>query len=249
MVGSGAQASHAQCRFCRSNDATSSAAVFPNLSCVWMQWHCVRKRGSSCDWAETYAVSTIMLYWGCGWFNVFRAKALGLPHEMLGASELNGAYRQILAEQRASGKDIRHLHASLEEMLQDAPCTLHPGRRCCIAARRGDVTLGVTGSPCNPYSTIRAKRFSDGSVAAHPMTQTTMSSVVAFYRRFEPRLGITEQVMGFGMCTSSNSAVTPLEQPLVCTEASLAWKFSEGFRLQVPGLINHECLGGLWVVA
>ena len=106
-------------------------------------------------------------------------------------------------------------------MLGAAPasCVWHEGSSCsCVGslsqavANGQGVSLGVTGSPCNPFSTARTKRFADGSVAGHSMTQTTMGSVLDFYQRFEPRAGITEQVKGFGMRVSSTNSETPLEQ-------------------------------------
>ena len=90
------------------------------------------------------------------------------------------------------------------------------GLPCSCVGSLGDlvqkhgVSLGVTGSPCNPFSTFRTKRFADGSVSAHAMTDTTMASVIQFYQKFEPRAGITEQVKGFGMRTSSEDKTSPL---------------------------------------
>ena len=112
---------------------------------------------------------------------------------------------------------------SLEEMLGGSPanCVWHGGvatNSCsCIGsvgetARMHGISLGITGSPCNPFSTARTKRFADGSVVEHSMTQTTMASVVGFYKQFEPRAGITEQVKGFGMKVSSAVSETPLNQ-------------------------------------
>ena len=55
--------------------------------------------------------------------------------------------------------------------------------------KRGQASLAVTGSPCNPFSTKRNKRFADGSIANHSMSGTTLSSTVIFYRTFEPEVG------------------------------------------------------------
>lgn len=106
-------------------------------------------------------------------------------------------------------------------MLQDAPCTLHGESKACVCecgatatATRSvspAVSLAVTGSACNPYSTVRCKRFSDGSVSAHSMNDTTMSSVVAVYCKYEPHAGISEQVQGFGMRYSASDPTTPLD--------------------------------------
>lgn len=50
------------------------------------------------------------------------------------------------------------------------------------------------------------------------MTETTMDSVVKFYMTFEPHAGITEQVKGFGMRSSSSDATTPKEKSLATTQ-------------------------------
>ena len=107
---------------------------------------------------------------------------------------------------------------------QKRPCNLAHGVRpgCHAVAlalwgtlvQQHGVSLGVTGSPCNPFSTFRTKRFADGSVSAHSMTDTTMASVIRFYQKFEPRAGNTEQVKGFGMRTSSEDKTTPLNLSL-----------------------------------
>ena len=109
----------------------------------------------------------------------------------------------------------------MEDMLKGQHgCVWHQGQQqpcACLGVveelvERGDgISLGVTGSPCNPFSTIRTKRFHDGSVVDHSMTLTTMDSVVQFYKKFEPRCGITEQVKGFGMRLSSSVSTTPLD--------------------------------------
>ena len=150
------------------------------------------------------------------------AKALGIPFICLGAAEKNAEYRQmIMANQKRS---IQHMFGSLEDMLQSKPCLLcgcgaaaaQSTEQCSFQASiEMGVSVGITGSPCNPYSTRRAKRFRDGNVASHSMNTTTMNSVVSFYKQYEPRLGITEQVMGFGMAMSSTDSSTPIQQPLV----------------------------------
>ena len=96
-------------------------------------------------------------------------------------------------------------------MLQQQPCSLHPHEHTCPLPV--EINLAVTGSPCNPFSTYRTKRFADGA-AVHSMYKTTSEDVVSFYRRFEPHCGITEQVKGFGMPTSENDQQTPMAKLL-----------------------------------
>ena len=137
----------------------------------------------------------------------------------LGASEINATYRDVILENH--GVSIQHLHRSLEDLLVDKSCSLHDGASSCkvdgSTKYGGDINLGITGSPCNPYSTKRCKRFSNGNVASHSMSNITMESVITFYRRFEPKTGITEQVKGFAMRTSVEDPESPCDKFLTCT--------------------------------
>ena len=94
------------------------------------------------------------------------------------------------------------MYESLESMLQGYS-----------ARQAGAVNLAVTGSPCNPYSIMRCKRFADGSVASHSMHGTTMQLVIDFYKKYEPHVGITEQVAGFGKRTSTADPTSPYRRP------------------------------------
>ena len=111
---------------------------------------------------------------------------------------------------------VKHLYESLEAMLDEKPCTLHHGTgtgcTSCSLSLDTEISVGVSGSPCNPYSVQRSKRFHDGNVVEHSMNDTTMTSVIQWYTKFEPHLGITEQVKGFEMRTSTSVQESPLER-------------------------------------
>ncbi|CAE7208256.1 unnamed protein product, partial [Symbiodinium necroappetens] len=149
-------------------------------------------------------------------------QALGIRFYCVGASESCSAYRDVIVansgKKVTGGKGhIEHLYDSLESMLLEKTCVLHQAQvqgsgQCACSLRRGEVNLGVTGSPCNPFSLRRTKRFADGSVAAHSMSDTTFESVVGFYQRYEPRVGVSEQVLGFDMKTSSSDPTTPYQR-------------------------------------
>ena len=127
---------------------------------------------------------------------------------------MNTSYQSVIMANNPG--QVKHMYNSLEDMLDDKPCSLHESHGCktCCTCSDADSSpcLGVTGSPCNPYSIRRAKRFQDGSISEHSMNDTTQGSVIKFYQKFEPRTGISEQVMGFGMRTSSSVSQTPCEQ-------------------------------------
>lgn len=85
----------------------------------------------------------------------------------------------------------------------------------------GDVDIGITGSPCNPFSTQRCKRWAEGNVANHVSFQTTMTHVVDFYKYVQPKLGVTEQVSGFDQPLSATDRRTPLQMLLVKTNQAV----------------------------
>ena len=136
-------------------------------------------------------------------------EALGIPFVLLGAAEKKPQYQSVI---QTNNLNLKHLWGTLEHMVCQRPCILHPQENSCSVGR--DTSLGVTGSPCNPYSTQRCKRFQDGDVAAHTMHNTTIRDVVSYYQVFQPHAGITEQVKGFGMATSSQDSESPLQKLL-----------------------------------
>ena len=137
------------------------------------------------------------------------SKALGIPFVIAGVAEKNLQYQSVIKENNIS--NVKHLWGTLESMVAGESCLLHPGAKCCV---HQDVKLGVTGSPCNPYSTQRSKRFHDGGVVTHEMNDTTFKDVISYYQKFEPHTCVTEQVMGFQMATSTTDPQSPLDKSL-----------------------------------
>lgn len=79
-------------------------------------------------------------------------------------------------------------------------------------ARNTSVQLMVTGSPCDPFSTQRCKRFSAGNVKEHSAFDITMEKVVKLYAEHEPEKGILEQVWGFTLPFSPEDSETPKDR-------------------------------------
>ena len=73
--------------------------------------------------------------------------------------------------------------------------------------------LLVTGTPCDPFSVQRAKRFADGQVKHHEDYSLTMESAVNMYLKYEPHVGVVEQVKGFIMPLASGDNATPYDRP------------------------------------
>ena len=70
----------------------------------------------------------------------------------------------------------------------------------------------LTGSPCNPFSTMRSKRYQSGNVVGHGDYDITQNSVLQMYKLNTPKVGVTEQAPGFDRPTSSNDPVTPKQK-------------------------------------
>ena len=74
------------------------------------------------------------------------------------------------------------------------------------------VQLMVTGSPCDPFSTQRSKRFSSGNVKDHSAFDVTMEKVIQLYLKHEPEKGILEQVWGFTLPFAPDDPETPKDR-------------------------------------
>ena len=140
-------------------------------------------------------------------------QALRIPFEVTSVSERNEHFREfILMNHRL---DLRHAYGSIECQLKDEECLLHPGSSVASCnAKDGDpdIHFGIAGAPCDPYSTQRSKRFSDGSVASHPDFGVLNKSMLDWWKKFEPKTGIVEQVEGFNRPTSTKDPVTPMQR-------------------------------------
>ena len=110
---------------------------------------------------------------------------------------------------------FQHVYASLEDQIVGRQCLLHAGAEtggCCEASREVSPDLMISGSPCNPFSVQRGKRFQPGDVSAHASFSTTMKGVVRMYMRRRPKIGLIEQVMGFAMPFEKGGSETPLSR-------------------------------------
>lgn len=133
-------------------------------------------------------------------------EALGVDFTILSASEISKSYRDF-CEANYPGR-IDHFFESIEDQIRTGkPCAT------CSASLMGDVLacgpdevlrqrglevdILMTGSPCDPFSTQRNKRFANGGPTTHYLFDVTMQRVIDLYARYEPQRGIFEQVWGF----------------------------------------------------
>lgn len=137
-------------------------------------------------------------------------KALNVPYEILSASDVNAAYREFIIGNH--GPDVvKHLFPSIEAQLEGRDCVICRSSGCSPADGKS-VDLLLAGSPCDPYSIQRAKRFKPGAVLDHGLCGVTMDKVVNMFRVFEPKVGVLEQVRGFEMPLEQGSAESPCER-------------------------------------
>lgn len=73
----------------------------------------------------------------------------------------------------------------------------------------------VAGSPCDPYSVMRQKRFHEDSVMQHRDYSTMFSSVLGMISKYLPSITILEQVLGFDQKFHAASPETPYQRPLL----------------------------------
>ncbi len=109
-------------------------------------------------------------------------QALGIDFQLLSASDTCKSYRSLIVENHRP--QILHMFTSAEaQAAGKAPCELcrQTGRTgpCKADGDLGlEVDLLVSGSPCDPFSTQRTKRFADGSVVEHTDFSVTMETVL-----------------------------------------------------------------------
>ena len=94
----------------------------------------------------------------------------------------------------------------------------------CKSSCSEDVDLLVCGSPCNPFSKMRGKRFHVDSVMHHKSYNTTFVEAYKAFEAFEPKAAVMEQTAGFGLPFDCSTAETPLQrrgkQSLSCSRFS-----------------------------
>ena len=138
------------------------------------------------------------------------SQALDIPFEVISISEACADYRSVF-QINNTDRTFEHIYDDIKAQVARRPCLLHPASRRCDAIPAG-VSMLFTGSPCDPFSALRTKRYADGSVKEHPDFLTTFRDVAAMYARCLPVVGVLEQVLGFLRPFSTTDTTTPYEQ-------------------------------------
>ena len=130
---------------------------------------------------------------------------LGLPFVCHSTSEPNKNYR--LYAHVNFGKHVVHWHETLADAVMGAACTAHPMRSTCKVPK--GCNLLVLGTPCNPFSTMRSKRYNENSVMGHELVDVTFKDAFAAFQSQQPVNAVMEQTEGFGRATGRHSQGQP----------------------------------------
>ena len=133
---------------------------------------------------------------------------LGIPYDCKSMSEKCQAFRDFCSSNYPEG--FEHVYETMEDQAEKGPCLLHPTGECKVES----VDLACFGTPCDPYSRQRPKRWVDGSVKAHEDYGTTFQASVNLLKAYEPKVAIMEQVDGFDMKYGGDDDATPLSRPV-----------------------------------
>ncbi|CAE7252717.1 unnamed protein product [Symbiodinium sp. CCMP2592] len=142
-------------------------------------------------------------------FHQSHLAALDIPFKAIGASEPNATFRAV-AQQNF---EIQHMHGTMQEQIEGRKCLRH--EKCsdvsCCPMEACD--LCVFGTPCNPFSDLRMKRYRDDSVARHPLAEVTFRDAKSMIVQGDHRCIIMEQVAGFDkMESGSDTLSTPMRR-------------------------------------
>ena len=139
-----------------------------------------------------------------------------MKFKALGCADINERFRAYIkavhGTKDAGTGHIVHLHTSMEDQVAGSACALHPACECRFSLDT-DPDIAISGTPCPPFSTQRAKRTQEGSVKAHALFYVTDDVLPKWIAMAEPKFLVLEQVRGFGQHTDPSDDSNPLERP------------------------------------
>ena len=135
-------------------------------------------------------------------------QALEIPFTCCGVSEPNLVYQDF--EKANHAACVEHMHNTMSDQTVGAGCLLHPKSEECNLGQGH--SLAVFGTPCPPFSTMRTKRFQEGSVKSHQLHDVTFKESVQWLQSFRPAAAILEQVAGFDKPEVAGGHHTPLHR-------------------------------------
>ena len=137
-------------------------------------------------------------------------QALGIQYEVVGASEPDAAFQRYLKDNHC--KDLPHLRKTFGDQNAERPCLLHP--QCASCRKKPQIDVAIFGTPCDPFSEQRNKRYADGSVCQRPLYEVTFTDAFNLLTDHQsPNATILEQVLGFNEAESRACEETPMDKP------------------------------------
>ena len=132
----------------------------------------------------------------------------------VGVSEPNAAFRSVIQANHC----VEHLHGTMQEQVEGKACSFHRHASCC---KLEACDLCVMGTPCNPFSDMRFKRYRDGSVSRRPLSDITFRDAKNMIVQGGHKVVIMEQVLGFDKSEAPRASVgdigdTPMRRPADC---------------------------------
>ena len=137
------------------------------------------------------------------------AQAFNVPYNLMSASDPNVKARDVM-EANLAGR-ATHWFSSLTSQARRCPCTVHPFACSCEPAPAVP-DLGVSGTPCHPFSQLREGRFSRDSVEQHREFDVGVGQFMEWLSRLQPKCHVFEQVDGFMQPFDSTSSESPYQR-------------------------------------
>ena len=157
-----------------------------------------------CTYILTYILLLSFLIGSC-------RQELQIPCWCTSTSEPYEAFRVFA--QANHGHKVSHWHYTMQTQLKGEPCSSHhhEGSLGCSVDR--DCHLLVMGTPCNPFSQMRSKRYHPESVMQHTLTERTFGDAYEMLEMVRPVSAVLEQSEGFAKPISTKTKETPLSRP------------------------------------
>ena len=118
---------------------------------------------------------------------------LRIPFRAISCSEPNDAFRSFIAENHT----VPIFHRTMQDQIRNEPNPVTPDYL-------------VMGTPCNPFSLARSKRFHEDSVQNHGLYKQTFEDAFQLLEKYQPVTATMEQSDGFDRPISSSTEQTPL---------------------------------------
>jgi hypothetical protein len=138
-------------------------------------------------------------------------QALSIPFAMMSGSDPNLKCRDFVMMNNP-GKAPTHWFDSRNAQTSCTCCSIHSFAANGCEAAPSEPDFSLAGSPCHPFSTQRADRHKAGSVAQHSEYETTMTDVINWLLKFNPKAHMSEQVFGFDLPADKNDPSTPMRR-------------------------------------